>query len=330
MPHSGCPCRCSFCDQHSITGAQKLPDAATVMAAVQNAGKGLREAPGNLQLAFFGGSFTAIPVADMVALLEAGRQAVDQYRLGGIRISTRPDCVDEDCLQLLKSYGVTAVELGAQSLCDRVLSANDRGHTAADVQLAAVRVRQAGMELGLQMMTGLYQDDEQTALETAEGLIALKPTTVRIYPALVLKGTRLAALMKAGVYTPQSLPEAVALCAKLLSRFESAGVRAIRVGLHAAADLEESILAGPYHPAFRALCESRRFLDRIFDALAKRAEIQYNIKINPRWVSIAVGHKRCNVTALEAAGWKVRFVEADTVAPGQFEIVAKDERKTCC
>lgn len=277
-----------------------------------------------IQLAFFGGSFTAIDRKVMLSLLAAGKQAVEKAGLGGMRISTRPDKIDAEILGVLQAYGVTAIELGAQSMEDGVLRKNNRGHSAADVEKAARLIRAQGFELGLQMMTGLDGDTDQQAEGTANKLIALKPDTVRIYPALVLRHTALARRMAAGEYRPQTLEEAVALCARLIPMFEGAGVRVIRVGLHEEPALRESLLAGPYHPAFRELCLSRIYLGRMLPALRenleKTGEIRYNIWVNPKSLSAAVGQHKSNILALLEQGFQVRFLPGEKILPGEFEI----------
>ncbi len=234
----------------------------------------------------------------------------------GIRVSTRPDAVDAQVLSLLASYGVAAVDLGAQSMCDRVLQANRRGHTAEEVRRAAALVREAGMELGVQMMTGLYGDDDGGAQYTAAQLIALKPDTVRIYPALVLEGTLLARLWRAGTYQPQTMEAAVALCAELLEQFEAAGVRIIKVGLHAGEELRSRVLAGPYHPAFRELCEGRVMLRRLWDQLERERPSPgpVSVRVRPADRSRMAGHGGVNFRALHQAGYGITIVE-DPAAP---------------
>lgn len=204
------------------------PDGEIGRGALRRIGRSLAGTDTDAEIAFFGGSFTAIGRDYMLELLEAAAPFVGgAFR--GIRISTRPDAVDGETLGLLRRYGVTAVELGAQSMDDGVLDQNLRGHTAADVERAAGLVRDAGFELGLQMMTGLYGSDEARDFMTAERLAACAPDTVRVYPTVVMEGTGLAALWRAGAYRPQTLEEAVSLGARLLEFFEGKGVRVIRM-----------------------------------------------------------------------------------------------------
>ena len=184
----------------------------------------------NAEIAFFGGSFTAIDPDYRLALLKTAHAACETYGFAGIRCSTRPDAIDDERLTVLKQYGVTAIELGAQSMDGEVLLLNRRGHTAKDVENAARLIRAYDFELGLQMMTGLPGDSDAKAMKTVERLLALKPDTMRIYPTIVLENTPLCDLYRAGKYTPQTLKDAVLLCAKLIPMIEQRGVKLIRVG----------------------------------------------------------------------------------------------------
>src|SRR5659263_124650 len=203
----------------------------------------------------------------MVSLLEAAAPFVGENGFKGIRISTRPDAIDEERLLILKKYNVTAIELGAQSMDDGVLLLNRRGHTAVDVINAARLIKSSGFELGLQMMTGLYGDTQQGALKTAIEIAKLEPKTVRIYPTIVLEETLLAELYHKGEYLPQSLEDAVSLCAQLLEYFFLQGIKVIRLGLHASEGIENGRISGPWHPAFRELCENYIYFKRARAAL---------------------------------------------------------------
>ncbi len=307
IPHIGCPHRCSFCDQKSISGEAKAPHGEDVEKLLCEQAQHLKERRMCAEIAFFGGSFTAIPRAYMTELLEAASAAIKRYPevYCGIRCSTRPDCISEEILTLLKSYGMTAIELGAQSMSDEVLSANDRGHTAEDVRRAAKLIKQSGISLGLQMMTGLYRDSKAAVMQTMSGFIALKPDTVRIYPTVILKGTRLGKLFESGEYESFSFEETVCICAALLREFTANGIKVIRMGLHASGDVEKAMLGGVYHPAFREICESRIFLEDTIKALAQMEKGGYTLFTDPRNISRATGQKRCNIAELEQLGYKV-------------------------
>lgn len=299
VPHVGCSHRCSFCNQNAITGIQDLPTASDIDAAVHTATAGAGYDPQNTEIAFFGGSFTAIDRSYMLELLNAAYLYVQNGTVKGIRISTRPDAITHEILETLRQKGVTAIELGAQSMRDEVLVANGRGHTAEQVRIASAMIKEYGFSLGLQMMTGLYTDDDNGAEYTANEICKLKPDTVRIYPAITLKGTRLGTLYQNGQYKPQTLENAVDLCSRLLRMFEQHKIQVIRLGLHSIT--QEEYLAGPWHPAFRELCESRLYLQAAKAKLLKRGN--YTLSVHPTAISKMVGQARANIEILKQIGY---------------------------
>lgn len=316
MPHLGCPHACAFCNQKTISGHSAAPSAQDVVSALKTAEKSLKGSGKRAQLAFFGGSFTAIDRDYMLELLDAAAPYIESGLISGIRCSTRPDCIDEEILALLKSRGVRAIELGAQSMDDRVLELNERGHSAAQVEKAARLIKAAGFELGLQMMTGLFGDSDEGARRTAERLAALEPDTVRIYPTVVLRGTRLAQLYEQGGYCPPDAEGSIDLCAELLDFFERRGIRVIKLGLHAECEVERELIAGAYHPAMRELCEARIFLRRMKRLLEEKGAKKGTFFVNPRDVSRAVGQKRENIMALENIGYKIAVVQDEKLERG--------------
>lgn len=316
VPHLGCPNRCSFCDQVTISGAQKQPTKDDIDDAVATAMKSPKYDAHNTELAFFGGSFTAINRDYMSELLKAAYSHVEVGNISGIRISTRPDCIDRKVLNILKQYGCTAIELGAQSMCDDVLLANDRGHTADAVRKASSLIKENGFELGLQMMTGLYKSTVEKDILTATEIIKLKPETVRIYPSITLKNTRLAKLFQMDEYTPPTLEETVKLCAKLKVMFEQSNIKIIRMGLHTID--EDNYIAGPWHPAFSELCDSRIFYCKIVDKLTVKGE--YKLFVNPKDISKAVGNKRSNIEKLNSLGYKCTVIQDDSIAVSKIRV----------
>jgi len=309
IPHIGCPHRCSFCDQRSISGAAHAPSAAEVRALLENQAAHLSEKGYSAEIAFFGGSFTAVPRDYMESLLESAADAVRKYPdvYCGIRCSTRPDYVDEEIVRLLLDYGMTAVELGAQSMSDEVLAANERGHTAEDVRSASRLIKKSGISLGLQMMTGLYRDSEEAVRLTCREFLRLQPDTVRIYPTVILKNTRLGDLYQSGEYQSFSFDKTVELCAWLLRELSGAGIRVIRMGLHASEAVERDMLGGVYHPAFREIVESRLFLDEIKERLLSMKPGHYLVYVDRRDVSKAIGQRRGNIAALRQLGYEVEI-----------------------
>lgn len=322
IPHQGCPHQCSFCNQKRITGQQTQPTGEDVKTAVETAISSGRCSRENTEIAFFGGSFTAVAQFYQEELLSAAFAYIKGGFVKGIRISTRPDCIDEATLRFLKNYGVTSIELGAQSMVDRVLIANHRGHTAQQVAEASKQIRMHGFSLGLQMMTGLYQSTAADDRYTAEQLEALQPDTVRIYPTIVMEDTALADLYRAGVYQPPELTETVALCSELLDFFEQHQRKVIRLGLHSSEELEHRI-AGPYHPAFAELCHSHRFLQALTAFLQKEnvPNGAISVCVEPRFLSKAIGQGKSNQRALMALGYDCKFFGDPAIAPGKFRLV---------
>lgn len=302
VPHMGCPHQCSFCNQKTISGSVKELSCEDVITTLEGAVKdGVN--PETTEIAFFGGSFTAIDREYMISLLEAAHPFIENGKFNGIRVSTRPDAIDEDVLSILKKYGVTAIELGAQSMDDEVLRRNNRGHCAQEVVNASQLIKAKGFSLGLQMMTGLYCDTDEKSLQTCEAIINLKPDTVRIYPTIVLENTCLGELFKKGEYTPQSLNEATNLCAKLLLRFYENNIRVIRLGLHSGGNVEEGFLAGPYHPAFGELCESKIYLHKALDIIKSKGITEGTIYVNTRELSKMIGQNKSNINEINSMGY---------------------------
>ncbi len=301
VPHQGCPCACSFCNQKTITGKTFLPDAEYVDKTVKTA---LSKKGYDYEIAFFGGSFTAIDRDYMLELLSAAYPYVKSGEVSGIRISTRPDCITEEILDLLKKYGVTSIELGAQSMDDEVLEANRRGHTAQDVLNASEMIKNAGFELGLQMMTGLYKDTAEKSLETAKKIIEINPQTVRIYPTVVLKNTYLAELYLSDEYKPLNVDDSVELCAVLVPMFEKAGIRVIRLGLHSGSDIKENMLAGGFHDSFGELVKSRMMVNKILEL----SPADYQVFVNPRSISKLKGNGKRNIYLLMERGYNIKII----------------------
>lgn len=308
IPHIGCPHLCSFCDQKSISGASKAPSADEVLNVLSEQAEHLLSKNMSAEIAFFGGSFTAIERGYMESLLTAADMAVKKFPVyTGVRCSTRPDCIGEEIIGILKRYGVTAVELGAQSMNDEVLKANERGHTADDVRKASELIKSAGIELGLQMMTGLYRDTPENCLYTADEFIKLRPKTVRIYPTVILKNTKLGKLFESGEFNSFSFEETVELCAKLLRKFTEQDIKVIRLGLHASTEVERDMLGGVYHPALREIVESRIYLEDLQTRLCSLEKGKYIVYTDPKNISKAVGQKKSNINALVKSGYQIEF-----------------------
>ena len=317
VPHRGCPHDCAFCNQKKITGSLRAPSPAEAAELIRLSLSTMKRQDRYTEAAFFGGSFTAIPWEEQEALLQAAYPFRQSGELDGIRVSTRPDAITEEGLARLKQYGVTMIELGVQSMDDGVLPAAGRGHTAADSIRAAELIRQSGVGLGVQMMTGLPEDTDEKSRRTAQALIALRPDCARIYPTLVLRDTELYRRWRAGEYQPQKLWDAVELCAELDTMFLENRIPVIRMGLMASDEICEggSVAAGPYHPAFGELVQSHILLGRMKQGGTDRGGL-VEIRVNPKDISRAVGNRKRNLLELEAHfGKPVRICPDETVPP---------------
>ena len=257
----------------------------------------------NYEIAFFGGSFTAIDRDYMISLLDATKPFINEFK--GIRVSTRPDSVDDEKLKLLLQYGVTSIELGAQSMDNSVLELNKRGHSAQDVENASKLIKSYGFSLGLQMMTGLYGSDFETDIETAKRFIQLKPDTVRIYPTVIMNGTDLACYYQNGSFKPYTLEQSVSLCARLILMFAKADIKIIRLGLHYSDSLVKNSLGDNYHPAFKELCENEIFLSSFLEQARELPTKKLNVFINEKSLSKFLGQKKCNINKLNDLGYDI-------------------------
>ena len=326
VPHLGCPNDCVFCNQRRISGHMSPADAETVKNAIENAAA-LTPSGTKRQLAFYGGSFTAIPDGQQLELFEAARPYLEDGTISSIRLSTRPDAIDGAVLARLKRNGVTTVELGAQSMCDEVLELSGRGHTASDVENSSRLIKAAGFELILQMMTGLPGDTDERSIETARRIIALRPDGVRIYPTVIVRDTALYDLWKAGRYAEHTVEDAVRVCAKLTAMFDEANIPIIRMGLNPTEDLSGGdAVGGAYHPALGELVRSRMMLDKARQLLTGAPHgSSVTLGVNRSDVSKMTGQHRCNIDTLksELRLSSVKIREAD-VKSGEIAVISLD------
>lgn len=300
VPHAGCPNDCVFCNQRSISGSLSAPTAKELAAQIT---KALELIPGkeNIQLAFYGGSFTAIPLDEQVSLLEGALPFLNSGAIKSLRLSTRPDCIDEAVLSLLKKYGVETIELGAQSMDEGVLALSGRGHTAEDTVRASRLIKNSGFELILQMMTGLPGDTKEKSLQTAKEIIALHPNGVRIYPTVIIRDTPLYDMWRAGLYREHTVDEAVDWCADICALFDEAEIPVIRLGLNPSDELSGgSAAGGAYHPALGELVRSKQLFCKA-KTLLERAALGEKVAlgVNKSEISAMVGQGRENIRKLE-------------------------------
>jgi histone acetyltransferase (RNA polymerase elongator complex component) len=287
-----------FCDQQAQTGCE----VAALETALRNLQQRLLHETGPFGLAFFGGTFTGLPVVWQEQFLETAGRFRGPQGLTHLRLSTRPDRIDEETLARLGGHGVDMIELGVQSFDDRVLERSVRGYVGATATDACVMVREAGFDLGVQLLPGLPGHGPGQWREDVERTLELRPRVVRIYPCVVMEGTELAAMYARGEYEPWSLEMAVEECGRALARFREAGIRVIRLGLAGEADMLARLVAGPWHPAFGNMVRSlalRYFLEQRLRAAGGRL---VRIFLPARLSGELWGHGRANAPALEALG----------------------------
>lgn len=323
IPHMGCPNTCVFCDQRRISGASGPASIESVRKIIEqslatSSDEDFRE------IAFFGGSFTGIPRHEMIAYLDVAKAYMDMGAVHSIRLSTRPDYIDDEVLNILKEYHVGVIELGVQSMDDDVLARSKRGHTAADVIKAVRLMKDFGFDYGLQIMPGLPGDSLEKSMGTARKVINLGPSQVRIYPAVVLRNTEMEEMFREGSFTPLTVEEAVDWCARMVPMFRKAGIRILRLGLHSSELLKDSVVAGPFHPAFGELVEARIILKQIIKMIEDNGlDRCRGIEIHT-WkgaLSKTLGHKQVNIKALkDRYGYREIRVKEEDLPPGRIRV----------
>ncbi|MCL2633878.1 MAG: radical SAM protein [Oscillospiraceae bacterium] len=294
IPHLGCPHKCSFCNKNAITEKAKSVTALDIRTILDEHVLSLNRRKMSAEIAFFGGTFTALENDYREQLLTVANEYLQKHDVfTGIRISTRPDYINEAVLAQLNRFGVTAIELGAQSMDDEVLSANNRGHSSESVRASAKLIKNYEFELGLQMMTGLYKDTYEKSLYTADELIKLNPDTVRIYPLEVFEGTR---LFEIG-HTPFSQEETIELCSEIYKRLVQNNIRVIRIGLNYPGNIIGELIIGRY------------YFNKIYEFMKNAGSNKFRIFTDKRNISKINGHKGENKRKLEELGFTYRIKE---------------------
>lgn len=302
IPHEGCRFHCIFCDQHAVTGRGRSPitpkEVRDIIFRYRETSPQWR---GERELAFFGGSFTMLALQRQQELLGVGKELISAGIIDTLRVSTRPDAIDETVLYRLMRFGVKTVEIGIQTMNDTVLIGSQRGHTVSDSIKAARLLSTLNLEWIAQIMPGLPGDTDETIIETAFRVADLSPGGVRIYPALVLSATGMDHMYRRGEYNPLSLDHTVEIVKRMTMIFESRSIPIIRIGLCPSIELERRIVAGPYHPALGSLVYESRMLDAIIAAVNETGISRENtvIHVNPRDISAAVGAGRSSIKKLE-------------------------------
>lgn len=307
VPHLGCPNDCIFCNQKSISGQKSNMTKEKAKEIIENYLKSIDKENAQIEIAFFGGSFTAIEEERQEELLQVASEFVKSGQVSSIRVSTRPDAIDKNILKRLKKYKVKTIELGVQSSNNYILKRINRGHTFEDVKRAAKLIRWNGFRLGVQMMVGLPESTTIDEINTAKELIKLKPKMVRIYPVLVIKNTPLEKELEKGTYKPLTVVQAVEVCKEIVRLFHDKNIDIIRIELQPTDEISEpgseksEVVAGPYHPAFRQLVESAMWYDAIVGKI-KRLNVkvkEVEVTVNPVDANNVIGHKKENVKNLK-------------------------------
>lgn len=319
IPELACPNRCVFCNQQKISGQILIPGKDEIISKIENYLDGFTP-DAHIEIGFFGGSFTGVPQKEQEYFLQIAQPYLRSGRIHGVRVSTRPDYISRERLDLLKNYGVTTIELGAQSLDEEVLLKSKRGHTIAHVEKAASLIRLYGFSLGLQMMTGLPGDTLDKTLMTAHRIVELGADNTRIYPALVIKNTELEDLYRAGLYTPLTIEKAVERVKRVIPIFEDAGITILRIGLHPSEGLlnGDDLVAGPFHPSFRELAESALWTDLLNPLNELPSSDVLEIFVPEGQRNVAIGYHAINKKQLELKHKKVRFIEDASLHNHQF------------
>ncbi len=301
VAHEGCPNDCVFCNQVKISGKKDEINPDKIKEIIE--ASLLYCDYKNTEIAFFGGSFTGICEETMLKYLKIAKYYVDKYGLFGIRLSTRPDYINEHILDILKNYGVKTIELGVQSMNDDVLLKNNRGMTKENTKKACRLINEYGFSLGVQLMTSMYGSDKETDIQTAREVIALSPDFVRIYPTVVIEGTKLYEFYKNGLYQTRTLEETVDICVEMLEIFSEKNIPVIRIGLMTNEDINCKKVIGAYHPAFGELVFSKLYFNKICKTIEeKNPDLKDKIliiKAPKELISKISGHKKQNIEKLK-------------------------------
>jgi len=319
VPELACPHRCIFCNQNHITSKEHAPTLQETKKIIDEHLKTLpKEA--EIDIGYLGGNFTGISKEQQKAFLQVARKYIENNQVQGIRVSTRPDYISSEILDLLAHYGVTTIEIGAQSMDEEVLQKAGRGHSVKDTEKASAMIVERGFHLGLQMMLGLPEDNDEKSLHTARRIVGLGATSTRIYPTLVVRNTPLEEMWSSGKYQPLTMEQAIERTRKLIPIFEEGKVKIIRIGLHPSEGFLDGsqLLAGPFHQSFRELVMTEVWSKRLKNHHWSKKKNQVTLRVNPHEFNTAVGYQAKNKKMLSKRFQKVKFTRDENVAKGTF------------
>ncbi|AIY83316.1 MAG: radical SAM protein [Clostridium baratii] len=325
VPHEGCPHNCVFCNQDRITGVKDKVDGEKVENIINEYYETIENKDATIEVSFFGGTFTAIREEKQRELLKVAKKYKDLGIVEKIRMSTRPDYINDYILTYLKEYDVDIIELGIQSLDDEVLVAAGRGHTAEDVKNASKLIKKYGITLGHQLMPGLPKSTEEKDIKSAIDSLSMEPELLRIYPSLVIKDTPMEIMYNRGEYTPYTLEKAVDVSKKIFTMFNNKGVNVIRIGLQPTETINtgKDIIAGPFHPAFRELVQGSLIADSIRENANSKS---FELLINNKDLSKLYANKKIYFNKLKSEGYDIKVIVTDEVSRGKL-ILKEDKEK---
>ncbi len=315
IPELACGNKCIFCNQKKITGINQIPLPEEIREFISNRLSQLPARAENIEIAFFGGNFTGIDLQLQKEYLAVAQYFIDKNRASSIRISTRPDSINYQNLELLNQFAVKTIELGAQSMCDEVLLLSGRGHTAEDTVIASSMIKEHGFVLGLQMMTGLPGDTAEKTMNTAKEIIRLDATETRIYPLLVFKNTSLYDLYLSGEYSPLSLDETIKNLSPVVRLFEESDVKILRLGLHPSDGMNNGdMVAGPWHPALRQMIYTHAWNSIIRESLPQNQSLV--LRVSTEQFPNALGYQRKNAGEFP----KIQFTADKSIKGMHYEV----------
>jgi histone acetyltransferase (RNA polymerase elongator complex component) len=321
-PELACPFQCVFCNQEKISGQHTIPNNNEIIKTIEEHLSTFKAEDKIVEVGFFGGSFTGIPIDQQKMYLKIVEPYIKTGEIQGIRLSTRPDYINDEILTMLKAHNVTTIELGAQSFDDEVLKETRRGHTALQIEQASAAIKSYGFKLGLQMMIGLPGDTMEKAIDTAKKIIKAGADCTRIYPSVVIKDTLMHKWYNIGKYKPLSMEQAVNWTKHILPLFEYAGVKVIRVGLHPSEGLVvgEELIDGPLHPSFKELVITAIWTDLLKPILNKTTKQSLEIHVTQKELNYAIGYKSVNKNMLLEKFSSVRFIPDKEITERNFII----------
>ncbi|URZ00787.1 elongator complex protein 3 [Clostridium felsineum] len=325
VPHEGCPHDCVFCNQNTITGTENKVNKQYVEATIEEYLETIPNKNAVIEVSFFGGTFTAINMEKQRELLSVAKHYKDIGKIKYIRLSTRPDYIDNEILTNLKNYRVDIIELGVQSLDSEVLLKSGRGHSEADVIMASKLIKEYDFTLGHQIMLGLPGDNFEKDIETARKVISLKPDICRIYPALVINDTPMEKMYRKGMYKPYELNECVEISKVIFGMLSVNSIEVIRIGLQPTEEIntDGELVAGPFHPAFRELVEGSIMNEMVFQNLKNKNNTKVELSINPKDISKLYSNKKSFFNDMRS---KLDNIKIDVI---QDLSVKKETMKLC-